>query len=75
MIHDSHQEQMEAARKDFDALWDGQLKTFISLAPAHQGAIVAAKHVAWNSFLFGLGITRRNNRIADKGPNEETNQQ
>lgn len=72
-----HEEQMEAARKDFAEIWDRQVHVFMQFCPLldmpvrdRERAIFAAKQVAWNSYLSGMGITRRNHRIADEGATE-----
>lgn len=70
--YERHKEQMEAARRDFGLFWDANVKVFnqffVTTDPKMADrAMKAAQHIAWNSFLFGIGISRRNNRIADSG--------
>lgn len=56
-----HGEQMEAVRRDFNILWDEQLKKLVEAHP-HQlldEDLFLASHMAWTAYLAGINLNKQ----------------
>ncbi len=51
--HDHRAEQMDAAREEFNKLWDNERKEFSSLRESAQ-----AQRLAWSLFLHAKGLKK-----------------
>ena len=52
-----HSEQMEAARRDFDKLWNEKLELrAVNMGARDERTLSFAQDIAWQAFLHGLQI-------------------